>query len=238
MGREAAAFLSFLLTTARELRDQMRDAGLHRGGRENRLDGLGKDLETIHHRDPVLRPGPGRRLRRHSTTSTPQALAEPWRRWSFSLDRSAALSYLVCEKIGVEMESFEDCIIFLLAKAYQRAHGILKDELRPFGLTTVQQLILALLEREDGLSAGEIGQKLVLDSATLSGILERMADNGWISKEADPNDRRVVRVFLTAKARELGPELRQARERSNQEILAGLSLEEKILVKRLLRDMR
>ena len=136
------------------------------------------------------------------------------------------------------MDTYEDCVIFLLAKAYQRAHGILKEHLRPFGLTTVQQLILAALGMEDGQSAGEIGQKLVLDSATLSGTLERMAENGWISKEADPHDRRVVRIHLTPKAKKLNQELRKARELSNQEILKGLSLEEKVLVKRLLRDMR
>lgn len=136
------------------------------------------------------------------------------------------------------MESFEDCIVFQLAKAYQRAHGILKEHLRPYGLTAVQRLILGVLEEEDGLSAGEIGQRLVLDSATLSGILERMADNGWISKEPDPNDRRVVRVFATAKAKGLVDELRQAVIDSNQAVLSPLSLEEKILLKRLLRDLR
>jgi len=136
------------------------------------------------------------------------------------------------------MESFDDCIVFQLAKAYQRAHGILKDHLRPYGLTTVQRLILGVLEKEDGLSAGEVGQRLVLDSATLSGILERMADNGWINKETDPNDRRVVRVFATAKAKGLTQELRQAVIDSNQAVLSPLSLEEKVLLKRLLRDLR
>lgn len=136
------------------------------------------------------------------------------------------------------MESYEDCIVFLLAKAYQRAHGILKDRLRVYGLTNVQFLILGVLEGEDGLSAGEIGQRLVLDSATLSGTLDRMADNGWISKEPDPHDRRVVRVFLAPKARELSDILREERVQGNQEVVKNLSQEEKVLLKRLLRDMR
>ncbi|MFZ5585680.1 MAG: MarR family winged helix-turn-helix transcriptional regulator [Thermodesulfobacteriota bacterium] len=136
------------------------------------------------------------------------------------------------------MENHEDCIIFLLAKAYQRAHGILKVHLKDFGLTTLQQLILAVVEREEGLSAGEIGARLTLDSATVSGTLERMTDSGWITKETDPDDRRVVRVRLTAKARELGASLHDARQQANQAVLGGLSQEEKILLKRLLRDLR
>ena len=136
------------------------------------------------------------------------------------------------------MHSYEDCIVFLLAKAYQRAHGILKGQLRAYGLTNVQFLILGALLEEDGLSAGEIGQRLVLDSATLSGTLDRMSDNGWINKEPDPRDRRVVRVFLTPKARELTESLREVRVRGNEEVLKDLSLEEKVLLKRLLRDLR
>ena len=136
------------------------------------------------------------------------------------------------------MYSHEDCVVFLLAKAYQRAHGIIKERLKPLGLTPLQQLILGVLMAEDGLSAGEIGQRLVLDSATLSGTLERMVEKGWIVKEVDPDDRRALRIFLSDKARNLDASLGQAREQVNQEILAELSLEEKILLKRLLRDLR
>lgn len=136
------------------------------------------------------------------------------------------------------MDSYEDCIIFLLAKAYQRAHAIHKDQLRPYGLTAVQHLILGTLSMQDGQSAGEIGQKLVLDSATLSGTLDRMAENGWISKETDPSDRRMVRISLTPKAMELAPLLHAVRVGSNQEFMKNLSLEEKVLLKRLLKDLR
>ncbi len=136
------------------------------------------------------------------------------------------------------MESHEDCIIYLLAKAYQRAHGMIKERLKPLGITPLQQLIIGVLQQEDGLSAGDIGQRLVLDSATLSGTLERMLDKDWIRKDTDPNDRRVQRVYLSPKARQMEADLGLVRDEANQEILAGLSLEEKLLLKRLLRDLR
>ncbi|RJX34743.1 MAG: MarR family transcriptional regulator [Desulfarculus sp.] len=136
------------------------------------------------------------------------------------------------------MDSYEDCIIFLLAKAYQRGHAELKKRLEPFGLTPLQQLILAALEQEEGPSAGEIGKRLVLDNATLSGTLDRMAEKGLIRKESDPSDKRMLRVRLTPKARALSQSLGQARQESNEEILSRLSLEEKLLLKRLLRDLQ
>ena len=135
------------------------------------------------------------------------------------------------------MKTYDDCIIFLLAKAYQRAHGNFKKRLHSYGLTPIQHLILEALWREDGLSAGDIGKKLVLDGATLSGVLDRMASGGWVLKESDLDDKRVLRIFLTPKSRELKPSLSEARDRTNEELLKPFTLEEKVLLKRFLRDL-
>ncbi len=135
------------------------------------------------------------------------------------------------------MKTYDDCIIFLLAKAYQKAHGNFKRRLQDCGLTPIQHLILEALWMEDGLSAGDIGKQLVLDGATLSGVLERMAAGGWITKESDPEDKRILRVFLTPKSKQLHPKLAQARDRTNEDLLKPFTLEEKILLKRFLKDM-
>ena len=67
------------------------------------------------------------------------------------------------------METYQDCIVFLLAKAYQKAHGNLKKRLHSYGLTPIQFLTLAALVEEDGTSAGEIGKRLVLDVSYIAG---------------------------------------------------------------------
>lgn len=136
------------------------------------------------------------------------------------------------------METYEDCIVFLLAKAYQKAHGNLKKRLHPYGLTPIQNLILEVLRDEDGLSAGDIGKRLVLDNATLSGVLDRLADRGWIEKRTDQKDKRLLRVYRTKKTNALKGELGKERDQANEEILQSLSIEEKVLLKRLLRDVQ
>ena len=136
------------------------------------------------------------------------------------------------------MAQYENCIIFLLAKAYQKAHGHFKKRLQGHGLTPVQHLILESLWEEEGLSASDIGKKLMLDSATLSGILERMAEKGWIIKDTDDVDKRFVRIHLADKAKYMRALLMEEREQANEEILGALSLEEKVLLKRLLRDLK
>ncbi|MBW2442642.1 MAG: MarR family transcriptional regulator [Deltaproteobacteria bacterium] len=136
------------------------------------------------------------------------------------------------------MKTYNDCIIFLLAKAYQKAHGDLKRKLQSYGVTPIQHLILEVLWGEDGLSASDIGKKLVLDGATLSGVLDRLAAGGWILKRPAEDDKRVLRNFLTPKSKELKPKLSEARDQTNEDLLKNFSLEEKVLLKRFLRDMQ
>ena len=135
------------------------------------------------------------------------------------------------------MDKVKDCVIFLLAKAYQKAHGTFKKRLTGYGLTPIQHLILEVLWDEDGLSASTISERLVLDPATLSGVLERMVSGGWIFKRPDPEDKRTLRICLSDKGISLKPRLTTERDQANQECLNGLTMEEKVLLKRLLRDV-
>ena len=130
-----------------------------------------------------------------------------------------------------------DCTIFLLAKAYQKAHGRFKDVLKPYGLTNLQHLVLEGLWYEAGQTAAELGKLLVMDKATLSGVLDRMAEAGWIEKRPDPDDRRVVRLFTAPKADAQKAELIALRQKANEALLARFSLEEQVLLKRLLWDL-
>ncbi len=136
------------------------------------------------------------------------------------------------------MAQYEDCIVFLLAKAYQRAHSAFKQKLAPFGITPVQQLILMVLAEEEFLSPAEISEKIAMDSATLSGVLERMAEGGMIKREENPEDRRSIRVSLAAKAKKMQEDLAEQRKAINEELTEKLSLEERLLLKRMLKDLK
>jgi DNA-binding MarR family transcriptional regulator len=136
------------------------------------------------------------------------------------------------------MLSYKDCVVFLLAKAYQKAHATFKKRVAAYGLTPIQVLVLEAIREEEGLSAGDIGKRAVLDSATLSGVLDRLAEREWIVKETDEEDKRSLRIYLGEKAKEVIHDLAVDREKANEEILAGFSLEETVLLKRFLRDIQ
>jgi DNA-binding MarR family transcriptional regulator len=122
----------------------------------------------------------------------------------------------------------------MLAKGYQRAHGHFRKALEPFGLTNIQHAVLEALWYEDGQTATELGLLLVLDKATLSGVLARMEESGWVDRRPDRVDGRVARIYSSSKANSVKDELIAARENADTEILSRYSLEEQLLFKRFL----
>lgn len=139
--------------------------------------------------------------------------------------------------MAIEQKPLPDCTIFLLAKAYQRAHGLFKNRLAPYGLTNLQHLVLEGLWHQEGQTAAELGKMLVLDKATLSGVIDRLVDGGWISKQRDPSDGRVQRLYTAKKAAGLKDALIVLRQRANADLLAVLPEGEQALLKRMLQDL-
>lgn len=136
------------------------------------------------------------------------------------------------------MSVYHDCIVYLLAKAYQKAYACFKKRLHEYGLTPVQCLVVMGISDAEGLSAKELGKKLLLDNATLSGVLDRLADGGWITKGTVDEDRRFLQLHLSERARGVIEDLIRERDMANKEILGGLRLEEQLLLKRMLKDLQ
>jgi DNA-binding MarR family transcriptional regulator len=132
----------------------------------------------------------------------------------------------------------EDCILFLLSKAYQKAYAVSKIRLKPYALTPVQNVVIITLSEMEGASAGDLAKKLMLDNATLSGILDRLAESGWIAKNEAENDKRFLSLMLTSKARENVGKLKEEITQTNEELLKGFRVEERILLRRFLKDLQ
>ena len=72
-----------------------------------------------------------------------------------------------------------------------------KPMLDAIGLTYPQYLVMLVLWEDDGLIVSEIGERLMLDSGTLTPLLKRMAANGLLARQRDSEDERRVRIELT-----------------------------------------
>src|SRR6201999_4332054 len=74
---------------------------------------------------------------------------------------------------------------------------------RQFGMTRAQWAVLARLESNEGLKQSELAEMLDLQPITLTRLVDRLCASGLIERRADPGDRRVKRLYLTAAARPL-----------------------------------
>ena len=132
-----------------------------------------------------------------------------------------------------------DCLLFHLAKTYQRVHQQCREDLKSYGLTPIQSLIMSFVsEKVHGISASEISRELNLDSATLSGILERLESAGWVRRTISEEDKRLSIISLTDKYHQVRQEIEAVRASIEEAMFANFSTEEKLLFIRMLKDMR
>ena len=78
-----------------------------------------------------------------------------------------------------------------------------KPLLDQLGLTYPQYLVMLVLWEQDGPSVSTVGDRLNLDSGTLTPLLKRMEAAGWLARQRSGEDERRVHVWLTAAGREL-----------------------------------
>ncbi|MDG0852835.1 MarR family winged helix-turn-helix transcriptional regulator [Roseateles puraquae] len=78
-----------------------------------------------------------------------------------------------------------------------------KPLLAPLGLTYPQYLVMLVLWEADGLAVGQLGQRLSLDSGTLTPLLKRLEALGHLERRRAQDDERRVDIFLTPAGRKL-----------------------------------
>ena len=94
-------------------------------------------------------------------------------------------------------------LCFALYSASLAMTKVYRPLLTELGLTYPQYLAMLLLWERDGLGVGELGERLFLDSATLTPLLKRLEQAGLIARSRDTADERRVIVSLTDAGRAL-----------------------------------
>jgi DNA-binding MarR family transcriptional regulator len=104
--------------------------------------------------------------------------------------------------------------VYSTAHAFNRVYKPLLDEL---GLTYPQYLVMLVLWEQDGVPVKDIGERLFLDSGTLTPLLKRLEAGGLIKRTRSTEDERLVLIALSAK----GDALREKARSVPQSILAA-----------------
>jgi DNA-binding MarR family transcriptional regulator len=97
---------------------------------------------------------------------------------------------------------------------------------RELGLTRSQWWVLNHLFRNNGVTQSELAEILEVEKPTLGRLLDRLEQKGWVRREADANDRRAKRVFLTQEVEPAIKTMRAAAAEMRRDAVAGLSVEQ------------
>jgi DNA-binding MarR family transcriptional regulator len=100
-------------------------------------------------------------------------------------------------------------LCFALYSASLAMTKVYKPLLAPLGLTYPQYLVMLALWEDDAQSVSALGDRLALDSGTLTPLLKRLEAQGRLSRERDLEDERRVIVRLTAGGRQLKQQARR-----------------------------
>jgi len=89
-------------------------------------------------------------------------------------------------------------VIYSASKMMQKAFDL---ELRnKTGINLVQSKVIFALNMQSGPTQRELAEKIGVESPTLVPIIDKMEQDGYVKRKNDPNDRRIKRIYATAKA--------------------------------------
>jgi len=110
------------------------------------------------------------------------------------------------------MLQLDNQLCFALYAANHAMHRLYRQRLQVLGLTYPQYLVMLVLWENDGLSVSAIGDRLFLDSATLTPLLKRLEQSGLLRRERSTRDERQVLVSLSEAGRALRQQARAVPE--------------------------
>ncbi len=131
-----------------------------------------------------------------------------------------------------------DCIFFQLAKASQSAVRYWGQQVAPLGVTAVQAMTLMFLLDADPMTSRDLGEKTQLDSATLTGIIDRLEAQGLVVRREHPDDRRAILVALTGPGKETAGKMSILVGEANRVFLKDLSQPDQDALRRFLAVIR
>ena len=112
------------------------------------------------------------------------------------------------------------CVAYAYAEVL-RAHC--EERAKPYVITPPQWGALELLLAQDGMTIGAMSQKRGVDAPAATGIITRLEQMGLVERRHDREDRRVVKVYLTAEGRDISHTLVSSVEHFEQRMKRGFS---------------
>jgi DNA-binding MarR family transcriptional regulator len=114
-------------------------------------------------------------------------------------------------------------LLFTLGEVQRLVRAYADKQAARYGITRAQWAVLAKVERAEGLKQTELAEQMEMQPITLTRLIDRLCDNGWIERRSDDSDRRVNRLYLLKAARPLLCKLSGLRSELTATALQGIN---------------
>lgn len=126
----------------------------------------------------------------------------------------------------MDCAGFSDCCVDEIGKAVQHLVRVMqlfeRDQIKPHGFTTSQAYVVMQLNQTPGLTMNELSEKLNAKTSTMTRIVNNLVRDGYIYREKDASDRRIVVVSLTQNGIEMSIKLERDIKEYYRKIVACL----------------
>ena len=130
-----------------------------------------------------------------------------------------------------------DQLAYLIASLNRQLEADLSERLRPGGVPIEQFRILEVLDAGEPCAMGEIAARALIETPTLTKIIDRMTAEGLVYRAPDPGDRRRVMVLTAPDGKALFKRLRGVSTAQEQRIVDTLASDKAAALKTLLREL-
>lgn len=125
----------------------------------------------------------------------------------------------------------------LIRRAQQLAVAIFMEETASHDATPVQFAILNALMDDPGEDQITLSNRVAFDPATLGSVIGRIEAKGWVTRKADPGDKRRKLLWITQEGEQVALGMKRAVSKAQQRIVAPLDAEERVQLSALLKKL-
>jgi DNA-binding MarR family transcriptional regulator len=115
---------------------------------------------------------------------------------------------------------------FLMFRTARGMKKMLDARLSEFNITSSQASVLNTLFNSDGLSLSDIGKSVHLDKPAITGLADRMENDGLVERRRTSTDRRIIQLYLTEKGRNLYNAIETIIVEIDQRLVQSLTINE------------
>ena len=135
------------------------------------------------------------------------------------------------------MFNLEDCIAFMTNKYNKEITDLFGQRLQEHSITRVQWTALFYIGKNEGITQRDLAKKLDSNESSIVRLVDRMEKENIVSREKDPADRRITKLFLTEEGMKKRDEILPIGDKFSKDCIKGISEEDLETFKEVLNKM-